>query len=166
VAGGRENHHDSVGAWAKRYYFASRAAIESVLRPYDLGSTQWYVLFQLANEGPTMQRDLGQMLHIERATLSGVVATLVRKGFVDQVPDTDDQRQRLLRITRAGSKLWQELPNPIAVIQAVSFAGADDAELAIAIRVLQSATGRLDDHLSGQAQSTALRDTKPPPIGR
>jgi DNA-binding MarR family transcriptional regulator len=154
MANEREGHHDSLGAWTKRYYFASRAAIESVLRPYDLGSTQWYVLYQLANAGPTLQRDLGQMLHIERPTLSGVVATLVHKGFIDQVPDANDQRQRLLRITRAGSKLWQELPDPIAVIQAISFGGADDAELATAIRVLQAATGRLNEHLSeGHASS-------------
>jgi DNA-binding MarR family transcriptional regulator len=153
-----EDHHDSVGAWAKRYYFASRAAMESVLRPYDLGSTQWYVLYRLANAGPTLQRDLGQMLHIERATLSGVVATLVRKGLIDQVPDADDQRQRLLRITRAGSKLWQRLPDPIAVIQAVSFESADDAELATAIRVLQAATGRLNDHMPEGNASSRLAD--------
>jgi DNA-binding MarR family transcriptional regulator len=158
VANEIQDHHDSVGAWAKRYYFASKSAIESVLRSYDVGSTQWYVLYQLANEGPTMQRDLGQMLHIERATLSGVVATLVRKGFIDQVPDADDQRQRLLRITPAGSKLWRQLPDPIAVIQAVSFEGADDAELATTIRVLQAATGRLNDHLSDGDTSSRLAD--------
>jgi hypothetical protein len=45
--------------------------MDSVLRPYDLGSTQWYVLYQLANDGPTMQRDLVRMLQIERVTLSG-----------------------------------------------------------------------------------------------
>ena len=122
--------------------------MESVLRPYDLGSTQWYVLYRLANEGPTMQRDLGQMLHIERATLSGVVATLVRKGLIEQIPDADDLRQRLLRLTRAGLKLWQELPDPIAMIHAVSFEGADDAELVTAIRVLQAATRRLNDRMS------------------
>ena len=69
-----------MGAWAKSYYFAVRAMMESVLRPYDLGSTQYYVLYQLANGGPTMQRDLGPLLQIERATLSEIVATLVRKG--------------------------------------------------------------------------------------
>jgi len=137
-----------VGAWAKRYYYASRTVIESILRPYDLGSTQWYVLYQLANEGPTMQRDLGQLLRIERATLSGIVATLVRKGLVDQVPDSVDQRQRVLRLSASGAKLWKELPDPIAVAHAVSFAGADDAELATALRVLQAATQRLNDHIA------------------
>jgi DNA-binding MarR family transcriptional regulator len=72
--------YGSVGAWAKSYYFAVRAAMESVLRPYDLGSTQFYVLYQLANHGPTVQRDLGRVLQIERATLSGIVATLGAQG--------------------------------------------------------------------------------------
>ena len=140
--------HEPVGAWAKSYYFAVRAAMDSVLRPYDLGSTQWYVLYQLANDGPTMQRDLGRMLQIERATLSGIVATLVRKGLVAQVPGSEDQRQRMLRITDAGMKLWEELPDPLAVIRAIAFDGSDAAELATARRVLQAATQRLNDHMS------------------
>jgi DNA-binding MarR family transcriptional regulator len=122
--------------------------MESVLRPYDLGSTQWYVLYQLANDGPTMQRDLGRMLQIERATLSGIVATLVRKGLVDQVHGSEDQRQRVLRITHAGMKLWEELPDPLALIRAIAFEGSDAAELATAVRVLQAATQRLNDHMA------------------
>src|ERR1700748_3295927 len=113
--------HDSVGAWAKRLYFAARAMMDSVLRPYGLGSTQWYVLSQLANGGPTMQRDLVRMLQIERATLSGIVATLVRKGLIDQAADSDDQRQRMLRITRLGTRLWKKLPDPIDLILSVAF---------------------------------------------
>jgi DNA-binding MarR family transcriptional regulator len=145
--------HDSVGAWAKRLYFAARAMMDSVLRPYDLGSTQWYVLSQLSNEGPTMQRDLVRMLQIERATLSGVVATLVRKGLVDQTPDSADHRQRMLRITRSGMKLWKSLPNPTDLILSVAFDGADPAELAIARRVLQAATQRLNEHIAGGNQA-------------
>jgi DNA-binding MarR family transcriptional regulator len=143
-----ENHHGSVGSWAKRLYFASRALMDAILRPYGLGSTQWYVLHQLANEGPTMQRDLVRMLQIERATLSGVVATLVRKGLVEQMPDSQDQRQRMLRLAPSGKKLWKELPDPIALIPSVAFDGVDPAELATARRVLQGATERLNHHVS------------------
>ena len=154
MAGVRENtKHDSGGAWAKRLYFAARALMDSVLRPYDLGSTQWYVLHQLADHGPTMQRDLASMLQIERATLSGIVATLVRKGLVDQTPDSDDQRQRMLRMTRAGRKLWKELPDPTHLILSLAFDGADPAELAIARRVLQTATQRLNEHIAGGDQA-------------
>jgi len=151
VAEETQDHHETVGAWAKRYYFANRALIETVLRPYDLGSTQWYVLHQLAHDGPTLQRDLGRALHIERATLSGVVATLVRKGVVDQVADPRDQRQRMLRLTASGVKLWNELPDPIEVIRTVSMEGIDVAELETATRVLKAATQRINDHMSGDA---------------
>ncbi len=69
--------HDSIGAWTKRCYFAGRAAMDAVLRPYDLGATQFYILYQLAHDGPTMQRDLLRMLQVERATLSVIIGTLV-----------------------------------------------------------------------------------------
>jgi DNA-binding MarR family transcriptional regulator len=135
--------HDSIGASAKSYHFAIRAAMDSILRPYDLGSTQWYVLHRLADDGPTMQRDLGRMLRIERATLSVIVAALVRKGLVDQTPDVVDQRQRVLSLTDAGAELWKDLPDPVAIIRAVSSDGADVDEMATAVRVLRAATERL-----------------------
>ena len=145
-----EDQQDSVGAWAKHYHLASRALIESTLREHDLGPTQWYVLHRLVNVGPTMQRDLSQILRIERATLSGVVATLVRKGLVTQTPDAVDQRQRLLSITEAGRTLWTGLPDPVAMALTISFEGADEADLAVTRRVLRAATQRVEAHLAAQ----------------
>lgn len=58
-----------------------------------------------------MQRDLGRALELERAILSGIVATLVRKGLVQQMSDGEDQRQRLLTITSSGEALWRKLPD-------------------------------------------------------
>lgn len=138
--------YDSVGAWTKRCYFSGRAVMDSALRPFDLGSTQWYVLYQLAQEGPTRQRDLVEKLQIERASMSGIAATLLRKGLVDQVPDQTDQRQKRLRLTAAGTKLWSELPD-LTYIRKVAFDGIDAADIATTIRVLQTATARLENLL-------------------
>lgn len=135
--------HASLGAWAKRCYFAGRAVMDATLRPYDLGSTQWYVLWQLVNVGPTTQRDLGRLLSIERASLSGIVATLLRKDLVCQVTDSQDQRVRLLQLTETGRKLWSELPD-LTFIRDLAFAGLDADAVANAIMVLQTATERLE----------------------
>ncbi|WP_020417270.1 MarR family winged helix-turn-helix transcriptional regulator [Amycolatopsis sp. ATCC 39116] len=135
--------HQSAGAWAKKYYLASRVVMESVLRPFDLGPTQWYVMHQLMTVGPTSQRDLGRMLRIERATLTGVVAALVRKGLVEQEPDPADQRQKVLTATPAGAALWGELPDPIALILQTAFDGVPQRDLETTVRVLREATGRL-----------------------
>ncbi|PCJ31850.1 MAG: MarR family transcriptional regulator [Gammaproteobacteria bacterium] len=136
--------NESIAVWTKRCYFAGRALMDSTLRSYDLGSTQWYVLWQLANDGPTIQRDLVRMLYIERATLSGIVATLVRKGLISQVPDYADQRQRLLQLTSSGKKLWDELPD-LTFIHKVAFDGIDDDAIATAIMVLKTATEQIDN---------------------
>lgn len=129
--------------WAKRCYFAGRAVMDAALRPYDLGSVQWYVLYQLATGGPTMQRDLVRMLEIERATMTGIVAALVRKGLVEQEADQADHRQKLVRMTAAGAKLWSELPD-LGFIRSAAFDGVDAADIAIAVKVLQIATQRLE----------------------
>jgi DNA-binding MarR family transcriptional regulator len=135
-------------AWVKRYYVASRALMDATLRPYDLGATQWYVLWQLATNGPTVQRDFLSVLQVEKATLSEVVTALVRKGFVTQSPVATDQRQRLVTLTPAGAKLWEELPDPIDLILTVSFDGVDESELATVVQVLRAATERLTQHLA------------------
>lgn len=137
---------EAAGSWAKKYFIASRALMESVLRPYDLGNTQWYVLYLLVNDGPVNQRDVTRALDVERATLSAVISALVRKGLIDQLPDPGDQRQKVLRITAAGRDLWATLPDPIALIAAVAFDGVDDAEIETTNRVLRDATQRLNNY--------------------
>jgi DNA-binding MarR family transcriptional regulator len=137
---------DVPGAWAKKYFFASRALMESVLRPYDLGTTQWYVLYRLSGRQPVGQQVLTRELEVERATLSAVIAALVRKGLIEQAPDPNDQRQRLLSITPAGLKLWKSLPDPMALIAEVAFGGVDPADIETMNRVLRDATKRLIDY--------------------
>ena len=138
------SRHGTIAAWAKRCYFAGRAVMEAALRPHDLGSTQWYVLYHLAHDGPTMQRELLRMLQIERAKLSVVVGELVRKGLVEQVPDQADGRRKLLQMTEAGAALWDKLPDLETLIHKAAFDGIDDADITIAVRVLRTATERLD----------------------
>lgn len=140
--------HAAVGAWAKRCYLAGRALMDSALRPYGLGATQWYVLHQLA-EQPTMQRELVRQLQVERATLSVVIAALVRKGLVEQVPDAVDQRQKRLQLTPAGCALWDELPD-LDFIRDVAFGEFADEEIEVTVRVLETATRRLQQRLKGE----------------
>jgi len=141
------DNHDSAGAWAKKYHIASRAMIERILRPYDLGSTQWYVLYQLAHQGPTPQRDFLSLLQIEKPTLSEVVSALVRKELITQTPDSRDQRQRILTLTASGMALWNDLPDPISLILSIAFEGVDEATLDLVAKVLRAATERLNTHI-------------------
>jgi DNA-binding MarR family transcriptional regulator len=93
------------------------------------------------------------MLEIERATLSAVISALVRKGLIDQVPDADDQRQKVLKITTTGTNLWSTLPDPIELIATVAFDGVDDNDIATTNRILREATQRLIDYKKKASKS-------------
>ncbi len=149
----KPSHHQSAGACAKNFHLAARSVIDMTLRPYDLGSTQWYVLWHLVHDGSLAQRDLLQPLQIEKATLSGVVSALVRKGLIEQATDSADQRQKLLSITRAGRALWAKLPDPIDLILKTAFAGVSEDDLATVTRVLSLGTARLNSLLNKERKS-------------
>ena len=120
--------------------------MEAVLRPYGIGNTQWYVLYRLRDGQPVGQQVLTRELDVERATVSAVIAALVRKGLIEQAPNPNDQRQKLLRITPAGIALWRSLPDPLALIAEVAFDGVDPADIETMNRVLSGATKRLNDY--------------------
>lgn len=137
-----------VGHWAKRCYLAGRALMDHALRPHGLGATQWYIMHQLAQAGPTMQRDLVGLLQIERATVSIVVTNLVRKGLVEQISDAVDQRQKQLRLSAVGAALWDELPD-LNFIRTMAFSGFSEAEIETTVRVLRTATEQLQQRSEG-----------------
>jgi len=137
---------ESLGTWAKRYYYANRLAVETILRAHGIGSTQWLVLRHLAAAGPTAQRDLGRIIGVERAALSGIVSTLVRKGLVEQAVSAADQRQRELTLTPAGRELLDGLPDPFEEVREVALAGIDPADIAAAIQVLERAIAQVQGH--------------------
>ena len=95
--------------------------MEAALRPFDLGNTQWYVLYLLAHHGQMNQREMTRTLDIERATLSEVLSAPVRKDLIEQTPDPEDQRQKVLHLTTAGRHLFESVPDPIALITTIAF---------------------------------------------
>ena len=110
--------------------------------PYELRAPT--LMYSLSLRGPQSQRDLGRNLHLERATLSGVVATLVRKGLIRQTPDPSDQRQRRIELTAEGAALWDRLPDPFEQVRAVALEGISAADLETATRVLQAAVAHVE----------------------
>ncbi|MFG1495104.1 MarR family transcriptional regulator [Saccharospirillum sp. HFRX-1] len=127
--------------------------MERLLRPYDLGSTQWMVLFHLVQDGAMPQRDFIELLKVEKPTLSDIVSALVRKGFIDQSPDPSNKRQRVLSLTEQGRQLWERLPNPIVVMRDIAFDGVDEQTLDLIAEVLQTATERLEHHNFGDRET-------------
>jgi DNA-binding MarR family transcriptional regulator len=96
---------------------ALRQASRAVSRLYDeelrgigLRTTQYSLLSMLARAGQVRQGDLGGLIHLEETTLTRNLRPLVAAGWVS-VRSGDDRREKLVRITKAGTaKLAEARP--------------------------------------------------------
>jgi DNA-binding MarR family transcriptional regulator len=138
--------HEAMTMGAKQYFFAARAFMEDALRPFDLGSVQWYVLGKLVDHGRMDQRELYSLLKVSRATLSDIIIIMVQKGLISQSVHGSDQRQKTIEITTKGKQLWESLPNPAEAIMSIAFQGVPAADLALIRQTLLEAAGRLNNY--------------------
>jgi MarR family 2-MHQ and catechol resistance regulon transcriptional repressor len=99
---------------------ALQAAIADLVRVYqfrdrdricchDISVTQCYALETLVEHGPMRLSGLAERLFLDKSTTSRVVATLAKKGYVEQAPDVSDGRAVTLRATRPGRGLYTRI---------------------------------------------------------
>ena len=72
---------------------------------HDISVTQCYALETLVEHGPLRLSGLAERLFLDKSTTSRVVATLVKKGYVEQGADAQDGRAIALSATRKGRQL-------------------------------------------------------------
>lgn len=99
---------------------ALQAAVADLVRVYqfrdrdricchDISVTQCYALETLVDHGPMRVGELAQRLFLDKSTTSRVVATLVKKGYVEQQPDASDGRATALNASRSGRALCSRI---------------------------------------------------------
>jgi len=76
--------------------------IGQLLRPLGVSSAGGLALGQLRDHGPMSPSELGERLIVTRATVTGVVDSLERRGYVLRSPNPDDRRGIIVELTPAG----------------------------------------------------------------
>jgi len=80
------------------------------IEAHGLTTQQWAVLGALSRpqvDAGMKLGDLARYLMVSRQNLSGVVGRLERDGHVTSIPDPNDRRSRLIRMTGSGREVWQ-----------------------------------------------------------
>jgi DNA-binding MarR family transcriptional regulator len=118
--------------------------MESVLAPFGLRKGGFNLLMVLAGaESPITPTQIGERLVLRGATITGIVDTLVRRGFAERAADPSDRRRVLVSITPQGRDV-------VADASAVIFRN-DEEVMAIFTQAererLTRMLGRLQNHL-------------------
>lgn len=87
---------------------------------------QWAVLGALSrplarSRGMTV-KDLIAFLQLSRQNLTALLDRLGARGWIERVRDPDDGRNRLVRLTPDGDRVWAEMQAPIGEFYAAALA--------------------------------------------
>lgn len=84
------------------------AILTKGLRDYDLSRTQFDVLVNIyfnENEHSLTLSELGKLLYVTKANITGVTSRLEERGLIDRVVSNLDARSKELVLTKAGTKM-------------------------------------------------------------
>jgi DNA-binding MarR family transcriptional regulator len=73
-------------------YQKAHGRFKEMLKPYGLTNLQHLVLEGLWHETGQTAAELGKMLVMDKATLSGVLDRMSEAGWIEKRPDPDDRR--------------------------------------------------------------------------
>jgi DNA-binding MarR family transcriptional regulator len=96
---------DQVGYWLRRAYQRHMAIFTTIMSDLDLTSVQFAALVKLRDMKAVTQTELGRLIGMDKATVSGMVSRLQKRGLLQFRPDPLDRRSRIIALTADGESL-------------------------------------------------------------
>jgi len=119
------------------------------LVPHCVSVAEWAVLRRLWQEEGFTQVALADRMRVRKASLTSVLTSLQRKGFVRRTRRGEDRRKYHLFLTRRGRDLKAELL-PIGVaINRKAVSGIDPEETDLVILLLEKVIANLEGKYAG-----------------
>lgn len=97
-------------ARVSRLHLSWKRHVQRQLAPYGVSPKQLYVLRQLAERGHLLPSDVARLTYADRPTVSSMLRTMERAGWIATAPDPEDGRRRRVVLRAAGQKLLARVP--------------------------------------------------------
>ena len=120
--------------------------IGRLLRPLNVSAAGGLVLGILRDHEPMSPSELGDRLIVTRATVTGLLDSLERRGFVRRSANPTDRRSLLVEITPAGLTVLQELRTIVHRNEKVWLDAFSESELRTYIELLH----RIQDSVASE----------------
>lgn len=122
-----------------------RAELDRRLADLGLSQARWLVLLHLARfEEPPTQRELAQSVGVEGPTLARLLDSLENQGLVQRHAVLEDRRAKKIVLCDSARPLIQQIEAIATALRVELFAGIDEEELRICMRVHTSILANLE----------------------
>lgn len=118
--------------------------IGRLLRPLGVSSAGGLVLGLLRDHGPMSPSVLGDRLIVTRATVTGLVDSLERRGFVRRTANPNDRRSLIVAITPEGEKVLAKVRETVHRQERDWMSALSETELRRLIALLHRIQQELD----------------------
>jgi DNA-binding MarR family transcriptional regulator len=119
--------------------------VAQLLRPFDLTPAGGLVLSALADAGPLSPSQLSERLIVTRATMTGLLDSLERRGHLRRAPHPTDRRGLLVEITSRGKRVADEFRRVIHAAEAEWLGALSETQQRTLIRLLQRVQDALNE---------------------
>ena len=127
---------EQVGFLLRRAQQRHTAIFAARIGQHQLTPTQFAALAKIYDEGTVSQNKLGRLTAMDPATMQGVIARLLDRGFIARAADPDDRRRAILRLTAEGRAAFAEAAQNGKQISKETLAPLDARERAAFLRLL------------------------------
>jgi DNA-binding MarR family transcriptional regulator len=111
---------------------------------FGLSIPEWRVLAVLGRVGAASPSGVGEMTAMDKVKVSRAAASLVARGLVKQTQDPEDGRARVLRLTRKGTSVHQNLVPLARELETQVAAGLSKTEWATLHKTLNRVIKHVD----------------------
>ncbi|GGF39291.1 transcriptional regulator [Aliidongia dinghuensis] len=130
-----------LGYRLRRAQVAVFADFAQTMAAYELTPGQFGTLALIAANPGLSQTALGTALGIDRSSVVPLIDKLERRGLVERAPHPRDRRSHALRLTGAGTALFEDAREAVARHEAHIFAPLAPAERETLARLLDRVSG-------------------------
>ena len=114
----------------KQVELAVRARLDEALRPVPVTALQYTALTVLERRADLSTAQLARNAFVTDQSAADMVRVLEERGLIERVPDPEDRRRRVLRLTGPGRELLDRVRGDVDEVEALmlSALSADEAE--------------------------------------
>lgn len=128
-------------------YRYSQMYYDHMLKDYGLGSGQYIYLVNLFSHNGINQRDLSNIVKMDKTTTTRAVAKLIEQGYVTKQTNETDKRAYNLYTTPKAEAMKDILMNIMAGWNNIMLSSLDDEEIKTLIRLMDKVSQSIESSM-------------------
>ncbi len=139
---------ESIGRYSAAIYRLSQSIFNNKLKNLEISSGQYDIFLVIAKNEGISQKEICEMLYVEKSTTAKAVKHLISKGYIYNRQNSIDKRYACLFLTDKGREAYGEVNAVFSEILGIFSKDIPEAMIDQSIAVMKAVIGNLQEEKS------------------